>query len=29
MKVFTIVGGTDGVGKSSLIGVLKAERRNH
>lgn len=28
MKTFTIVGGVDGAGKSSLIGILKAERND-
>jgi predicted ABC-type ATPase len=28
VKVYTIVGGADGTGKSSLIGVLKAERND-
>jgi hypothetical protein len=28
MKTYTIVGGIDGTGKSSLIGVLKAERND-
>ena len=28
MKVYTIVGGADGTGKSSLMGVLKAERND-
>lgn len=28
MKIFTIIGGVNGAGKSSLSGVLKSERRN-
>lgn len=28
MKIFTIIGGCDGVGKSSLLGVLSAERND-
>ena len=29
MRIYTIIGGVDGVGKSSLSGVLSAESRNY